>query len=384
MSVEPDILKATYLPGDVTEDKAAAYFYGRLFAAEPRLRALFPPAMDVSRDRLFRTLTVVVFRSDEPAELAGLLEPLGRAHRKYGVLPEHYPVFGDALVATLRRFAGAAWSARAEAAWTAAYDRAAALMIAAAEDDAAARPPWWVAEVAEHDRRRADLAVLTLVPDRPYPFEAGQHATVQTSRWPRVWRPYSLAGAPRPDGTLRLHVRSVPGGWVSGALVRETRPGDTLLLGPPAGGLTLDPGSGRDLLLIGGGTGLAPLKALAERAAAREPGRAVRLFAGARSADDLYDLPDLRRLESARPAVRVTAVPQDEFGPLPDALPDLLDAVPDPAGHDVYVAGPPAMVRAALGALDRCGVPADRVRHELAATGETLLPGAAGRPVVHA
>ncbi len=73
--------------------------------------------------------------------------------------------------------------------------------------DAAQAPPWWAAEVTGHDRRAADLAVLTLRPERTLPFAAGQHVTVQTARWPRVWRPYSIANAPRPDGTLRLHVR---------------------------------------------------------------------------------------------------------------------------------------------------------------------------------
>src|SRR5690606_3816198 len=117
---------------------------------------------------------------------------------------------------------------------------------------------------------------------------------------------YSIANAPRPDGTLSLHVRAQPGGWVSGALVRHSRPGDTLLLGPAAGAMTLDPASARGLLLIGAGTGLAPMKALAEQAAAN--GRETCLLVGARTADDLYDLPDLRRLEGASETLRVVPV----------------------------------------------------------------------------
>ncbi|MEU6038230.1 hypothetical protein ABZ801_22745 [Actinomadura sp. NPDC047616] len=49
-------------------------------------------------------------------------------------------------------------------------------------------------------------------------------------------------------------MRAVPGGWVSGALVRRTRVGDTLLLGPARGTLTLDPGCDRDLLPAAGGS----------------------------------------------------------------------------------------------------------------------------------
>ena len=54
-------------------------------------------------------------------------------------------------------------------------------------------------------------------------------------RWPRQWRSYSIVNAPRPDGTLTLHVTAVPGGLVSTALVYHTRPGDILLLGAPDG-----------------------------------------------------------------------------------------------------------------------------------------------------
>src|SRR5437868_6110143 len=260
MPLEPRTLKETFTRLESEPDKAASYFYGRLFAENPRLRSLFPPAMDVQRDRLLHALTRIVWSQDSPAELAAYLARLGRSHRRFGVLPEHYPAVGAALIATLRRFAADVWSPEAEAAWTTAYDAAATTMIEAAARDAADAPPWWVAEVVAHDRRAADLAVLTLRPGQPLAYNPGQYVSVQTSRWPRVWRPYSIANAPRPDGLLRLHVRALPSGWVSGALVRHTRPGDIVLLGPASGAMTLDPLSERDLLLVAGGTGLAPIK----------------------------------------------------------------------------------------------------------------------------
>ncbi|WP_245623171.1 globin domain-containing protein [Spirillospora albida] len=362
-------------------DKAIAFFYGSLFAANPRLRALFPPAMDAQRDRLFRALTRIVWSQDSPRELNGYLAQLGRDHRKYGVLPEHYPAVGTALIATLRRFAADLWSPEAEAGWVAAYEAAAATMIRAAERDAADHPPWWAAEVVEHDRRAPDLAVLTLRPGRPLPFRAGQHLTVQTARWPRVWRPYSLAGAPRPDGLLRLHVRAVPAGWVSGALVRHTAPGDRLLLGPALGGMTLAPGPGPDLLLVAGGTGLAPLKAIAEQAA-RGGGRRVHLIVGARTERDLYDLPDLRLLESSCPALTVVPVvsrtdepPSAGFPGLRGTPPEVLDRIRDWDGHDAYVAGPDPMIRRTVTALQRLGVPLTRIHHDLLHAEDAAVPG---------
>ncbi|WP_235036694.1 globin domain-containing protein [Actinomadura sp. K4S16] len=352
---------------------AMSFFYGRLFAARPRLRSLFPPAMGGQHDRFFHALSRIAWSQDNPEELARHLEGLGRGHRKYGVLREHYPDVEEAVVATLRTFAADVWTAEAETAWRTAYRSAAEAMAGAAERDAADAPPWWVAEVVRHDRRAFDLAVLTLRPERPLPFAPGQHVSVQSASWPRVWRPYSIANAPRRDGTVCLHVRAVPAGWVSGALVRHTGPGDSVLLGPPEGAMTLDPDSDRPLLLIGGGTGLAPVKALAEQAVASAPDRDVLLVVAARTEDGLYDLPGLRLLESAHARLRVVPVVSREPAPgavagrVPDVLPLIVDGA---AGHDAYVAGPAPLVRGAVSALQRLGVPLTRVHHDLLTAGD--------------
>ena len=108
---------------------------------------------------------------------------------------------------------------------------------------------------------------------------------VQVPRWPRVWRPYSIANAPRADGLIHLHVRAVPGGMVSPDLVRHSTVGDTVLLGPASGGMTAPPpGSDGDLRCIAGGTGLAPIKAIVETAVGSRRGdrpRRITLFVGA-------------------------------------------------------------------------------------------------------
>jgi ferredoxin-NADP reductase len=104
--------------------------------------------------------------------------------------------------------------------------------------------------------------VLLVRPDRPYDYEPGQYASIETPYRPRSWRTYSMATAPSPDGLLEFHVRSISSGWVSGPLVWRAQVGDYLRLGAPMGDMRIDQQSGRDVLCIAGGTGLAPVKAM--------------------------------------------------------------------------------------------------------------------------
>src|ERR1700754_3463625 len=110
MSLNPRLVKESFSVVEPVAEQATAYFYGRLFAENPHLRGMFPPAMDVQRDRLFGGLTRIVWSLDSPDGMASYLGQLGRDHRKYGVMPEHYTAIGSALLATARRFAADVWT----------------------------------------------------------------------------------------------------------------------------------------------------------------------------------------------------------------------------------------------------------------------------------
>jgi len=359
-------------------DKSVGFFYGQLFVRQPHLRELFPPAMDEQRDRLFRALGRIVESLSTPDEMAAYLSQLGRDHRKYQVEPGMYEAVGAALLATLRAFARDAFTSEAEEAWTAVYMAGSSLMIKAAEEDAARNPASWTAEVVRVDHRADDIAVLTLAPDQPLPFRAGQHLTVQTPRWPRVWRPYSIACMPRDDGLLALHVKAVPGGWVSSALVRYTSPGSVLVLGPPLGTMTLERAADRDLLCVAGGTGLSPIKAIIEQAvreSAATP-RRIYLYYGARRRHELYDLPDLWRLEDAYSGLELIPVTSDDpaFDGMQGNVGRVAARYTPHADCEAYVAGPPEMVRETIHVLGRAGLERERIHFD-----DALLADKAGR-----
>jgi NAD(P)H-flavin reductase/hemoglobin-like flavoprotein len=355
-------------------DKAVGYFYGQMFVRQPQLRLLFPAAMDEQRDRLFCALGRIVESLSAPEDMAAYLTQLGRDHRKYQVAPEMYEVVGASLLATLRAFARDAFTTEAEAAWTQVYLAGSSLMIKAAEEDSAASPASWTAEVVTVDHRADGIAVLTIAPDRPLPFIAGQHLTVQTPRWPRVWRPYSIACMPRDDGLLMLHVKAVPGGWVSSALVRHTSPGSQLVLGPPLGTMTLERAGDRDLLCVAGGTGLSPVKAIIEQAV-RESAtvrRRIYLYYGARRRSELYDLQDLWRLQDAYDGFELVPVTSDDpaFYGMQGNVGRVAARYMPHTSCDAYVAGPPDMVRETIRLLARAGLKNERIHFD-----DALLAG---------
>lgn len=343
------------------------YFYAALFVERPDLRVLFPAAMDAQRDRLFRALTGAVRNLGDPRSFVPMLEQLGADHRKYGVRPDHYDALGRALIAALRKYGTDIWIPELEEAWVRAYDYMAATMIQGAQEAAAVQPAWWKAEIVAHERRAVDLAVLTLRTDRPYPYTAGQFASVETPYRPRSWRSYSLATAPGPQNLIDLHVRALDNGWVSGPLVWRAAMGDVLRLGAPQGDMVIDQQSRRDVLLVAGGTGLAPLKAIVEDMTKWNTARRVHLFFGVRRSSDLYDLAALHRMAALHPWFTVTPSVSDEvtWNGESGLLPDVVARHGRWSDHDVFVCGSPAMTRATVDRLQTLGVPEDRVSYDV-------------------
>ncbi|WP_254389377.1 globin domain-containing protein, partial [Streptomyces sp. AC550_RSS872] len=342
-------------------DKVTSYFYALLFVRHPDLRSLFPAAMDTQRDRLLKALLTAAEHIDNTPVLVDYLQNLGRGHRKYGTRAEHYPAVGECLIGALSKYAAGVWDGETEAAWVRTYTTISQVMIDAAAADELRAPAWWYAEVVAHDLRTSDVAVITVRPDQPYPFLAGQYTSLETPWWPRIWRHYSFASAPRSDGLLTFHVKAVPAGWVSNALVHRARPGDIVRLGPPTGSMTVDHTTDSGLLCLGGGTGIAPIKALVEDVAEHGERRSVEVFYGARTNQDLYDIDTMLRLQQSHPWLAVRPV-VDRHGLL--QLPDAIREYGPWTEYDAYVSGPPGMIRSGVDALRGVGIPSERIRHD--------------------
>jgi NAD(P)H-flavin reductase/hemoglobin-like flavoprotein len=360
--VDTQRLKDNFARVAVHGDQVALFFYSHLFLGHPETRDMFPIAMGTQRDRLLNALGRIVADVGDTGSLVPFLQDLGRDHRKFNVLPGHYPAVGDALIATLRHFSGADWTPELEQNWLEAYTVIADVMQAAADADTT--PATWQARVIGYERRSIGTAALRLAPEQPLPYRPGQSVALECPDRPRLWRYYSIANAPRPDGTLDIHVAIVDGGTVSTALV--TRPPQWVRLGAPVGSCLWDETSPRPMLLAAGGTGLAPLKAIIEQVSQRADGPPATIFFGARTPTDLYDLADLQKLAARWP--QLTVVPVTEADSAPGyATGTVADAVAQYGtwrDHDAYVCGSTAMVEATVNRLGSLGMPSDRVFYE--------------------
>lgn len=358
------VLKESWTLVDADRDRLARHFYARLFLIDPQLRDLFPVQMDLQRNRLLGAIVAAVQQFDDAEAIDTYLRGLGRDHRKFHVTPEHYALVKTALLDALRTQAGEHWNNVYDQAWNDVYDLISAKMIAGAQADDA--PPYWHAEVLTHERRGADVAVFTCRPLQPMTFRAGQYVSIECAYQPRLWRTYSMANAPRADGTLEFHVRAPGGGWVSSALVRRLHAGDMLRLAAPMGSMTLDPQSRRDIVLISGGTGLAPLKALLDELTRYNRTRWVYLFRGERRHDDFYDREHLDELAVRHPWLNIVRAVSDE--PPGDEEPGQVGTVVSRHGpwhdHDFYVSGPAPMVSATLRELTAIQIPSTRIRYD--------------------
>ena len=229
-------------------------------------------------------------------------------------------------------------------------------------------PATWLGRVAGHRRIGWDLAIVEVAVSEPIPYRAGQYVSVETPQRPRLWRYLSPANAPRNDGRLEFHVRAVPGGWVSRSIVAHSRVGDTWRIGPPMGQLHIARNNGRNVLLVAGGTGLTPIRAMLDDLTRGEGQPRVQVFIGGRTWDDIYDFAHLRRLSYANPWLDVIpVVERDDTGNGGAEIGTLSDVVTrygSWADHDVTVCGSPAMIRSTVAQMLVAGTPLDRISYD--------------------
>ena len=221
------------------------------------------------------------------------------------------------------------------------------------------------ARVASRTRLAHDVMELRLQlpPTERLQYRAGQYVDILLSDGRR--RAFSLANCPADDALLVLHIRHVPGGTFSGHVFEDLEERSLLRLQGPLGSFYLRTDSDRPVVLLAGGTGFAPVKAIIENALLAPLRREMHLYWGVRSERDLYmaDLP--RAWARAHPRLHFVPVLSE---PGPDwsgrtgfVHEAVLADFPDLSGHEVYASGPPPMVTAARELFPEHGLDLERL-----------------------
>jgi Na+-transporting NADH:ubiquinone oxidoreductase subunit F len=208
--------------------------------------------------------------------------------------------------------------------------------------------------------------VLEVTGARDFSFTAGQYVQVflpgtETSSEP-LYRAYSMASPPSSKHLLTFFVKREPGGVVSPYICDQLRVGDAVALRGPFGDFRMHE-SEREILLIAGGSGLAPIRSMLLEMVEMSSTRTATLYFSARSRRDLFDLDELRSLEHTLTGFRFIPAlsnplphePWDgETGGITAVLNRRLGRLDN---HEAYLCGSAGMIEASIRVLQKKGLP---------------------------
>jgi len=233
------------------------------------------------------------------------------------------------------------------------------------------RLTWQVAEVADVRPETGRVKTLSLDVAGWTGHRAGQHVDVRLTSDDgyQAQRSYSVASAPS-GSRVELTVERIDDGEVSPYLTQEARPGDVFELRGPVGGFFVwDPDPGGAVLLVGGGSGVVPLMAMARQRAAHGDAVPTRLLYSARSRDDVIYREELERLAQRGDGFDVVYTltreqPADWAGYNRRVDRELLAEVAPDELALTFVCGPTPFVEAVAEALVQLGHEPSRIKTE--------------------
>lgn len=202
----------------------------------------------------------------------------------------------------------------------------------------------------------ATVVRVVIETDQPNNHRAGQYLTL--FRQDGLARSYSIASLPDDPG-LELHVRVIPNGQMSQWLAGGARPGDVLEVQGPAGNCFYTPDNpSQPLILVGTGTGLAPLYGILRDALAQNHQAPIWLYHGALNAAGLYLKDELEALAARHDGFHYQPALLDTHGPLPELL---VKNHPDLKKARGFVCGDPGIVNQLKKRLFLAGMPSREI-----------------------
>ena len=209
-----------------------------------------------------------------------------------------------------------------------------------------------------------------IAPEEGINFKSGQYVQLNIPKYKRSkdpeYRAYSISSSAKEKGYIELIITKVEEGIVSTYVHDFLKQNDELVMTGPFGEFYLRD-SDRDILLIGTGSGLAPLLSIVDQIEKEGIKRKTTLFFGDKTPKDLYYMDRLRALEKDLPYFTFVPVlsrttEEDKWEGEKGRVTNLIEKyIPDQAKIDVYICGNPAMVQSCLDLLEHKGISGENI-----------------------
>ena len=400
---QTETIKATAPALQACGEELARDMYARMFRNNPEVKPYFNPAHQQSgRQQRALASAVCAYAQyvDNPAALSDAVELIANKHVSLGILPEHYPIVGKNLLASIEHVMGDAATPQVLDAWAAAYAQLADIFIKREHSlyDAKQQRYGWTGfkpfVVTRREPVSDNIVSLYLEPEDGQPLAAhkpGQYVAIHTTlpNGGTALRNYSLSNAP---GTpyYRISVKreeaasaGAPAGVFSHYAHDELAVGDRVRLSPPCGEFTLSPATqpGHPLVLLAGGVGITPLLSMLHAALEEQPARPVILIQAVREERLRPFVEELGALATTHPSFTLHVRYSDAA---PRTTPDaaqvsqgvidntLLDELLGDQAGEYYFCGPPAMLSHVCQVLDTRGVGAGDMHYEFFGPADSL------------
>jgi len=204
-------------------------------------------------------------------------------------------------------------------------------------------------------------------------FKAGQYVQFYTKPYGKVketvYRAYSIASPPSEDGYVDLIVRQVPNGICTTYVHTALKEGDDVKISGPYGEFYLR-GDCKELVMIAGGSGLAPIRSLILDILEKKLDLKMTFFFGAVTKRDLYNLDELGELAANHPNFRFVPAlskptPEDNWTGEVGLITEVVDRfIPDGLDKEAYLCGSPGMINACLNVLSKKGIPENKIFYD--------------------
>ena len=367
------------------------HFYKRMFTHNPEVAPYFNQANQTGKQQRALAGAIVAYAAniDNLEVLGGAVELIAQKHASLMIKPEHYPIVGENLLASIREVLGEAATDDIINAWAAAYGFLAGILIGRERqiyEENAKKPGGWegfkLLRVSRKEKESSNITSFYLVAEdgSPLPaFKPGQYITVRvkTPDGQTTMRNYSLSDMPG-QPHFRISVKremppeaNTPQGYVSNLLHDAVEPGHTLEIAPPCGEFFLDVTEKheRPLVLLAAGVGITPIMSILLSALEAFPKREI-LFVHAVLNEDVQ--PFRKTVdELARQHANLRAYYRySEGGSLSDnasvgfVTAEYLEGLLSSRDADYYFCGPQPFMVSIYHELLKWGIPASQVHFE--------------------